>query len=302
MITTIIIIAAAVLILAVLIFFIVWKVRSHRFRPNPDKCRQKEELDADIEEAGFAYEINGDYFYSLMNCWQRQVGYCRLYDEGAPLFNMIFDCEPVTFSYAGKRWLIELWKGQYGITTGAEIGVYNTEREDIDTDKFKGTFYENITNDEMLKLSYILRKNGRVILRRKALHWWLTGFKLGEFSKPESLTMDAKITFRDREMRDAFVKSLTDLGYVRKEYSVRGKTVSVHFTTPRSLQTLSRNKVQETLVQQTNSNNCKLYEFATGKYSDTLDKLEYAKAMAPEIYDLFTTVSYTHLDVYKRQV
>ena len=72
MITTIIIIAAAVLILAVLIFFIVWKVRSHRFRPNPDKCRQKEELDADIEEAGFAYEINGDYFYSLMNCWQRQ--------------------------------------------------------------------------------------------------------------------------------------------------------------------------------------------------------------------------------------
>ena len=87
------------------------------------------------------------------------------------MFNMIFDCEPVTFSYAGKRWLIELWKGQYGITTGAEIGVYNTEREDIDTDKFKGTFYENITNDEMLKLSYILRKNGRAILRRKALHW-----------------------------------------------------------------------------------------------------------------------------------
>ena len=52
-----------------------------------------------LKKQGFAYEMDGDYFYSLMNCWQREVGYCRLYDEAAPLFNMIMDCEPVTFSY-----------------------------------------------------------------------------------------------------------------------------------------------------------------------------------------------------------
>ena len=66
---------------------------------------------------------------------------------------MIMDCEPVEFSYGGKRWLIELWKGQYGITTGGEIGIYNTKREDIDHEKFKGTFYENIQDDERLLLS-----------------------------------------------------------------------------------------------------------------------------------------------------
>ena len=32
----------------------------------------------------------------------------------------IIDCEPIYFSYGGKRWLIELWKGQYALTTGAE--------------------------------------------------------------------------------------------------------------------------------------------------------------------------------------
>ena len=287
MITNYLIIAAVILILLILLIFIIWRVRSRRFRPDSNKQNQQNELNADLEETGFAYELNGDYFYSLMDCWQREVGYCRLYDEAAPLFNMIMDCEPVTFSYGGKRWLIELWKGQYGITTGGEIGIYHTERSDIDTEKFQGTFYENISNEERLKMSFILRRNGKVILRRSAVHWWLTGFKLGMFSQTSLLTMDAKITFPDRGMRNAFVDSLTELGYHKKEYSLLRNTVSIHYTTPHSPQTESRNKASETLVQQTNRNNCKLYEFATGKYSDTLDKLEYLKAMAPELYQIF---------------
>ena len=46
-------------------------------------------------------------------------------------------------------------------------------------------------------------------------------------------------------------------------------------------------RLTEAIVQQTNSNNCKLYEFTTAKYSQTLDKLEYIKAMVPELYQLF---------------
>lgn len=287
MVTTSLIIAAAAIVAVILIVLVVLWIRSRRFRPSADKLSQQRELNQDLEETGFAYEIKGDYFYSLMNCWQREAGYCRLYDEAAPLFNMIMDCEPVTFYYAGKRWLIELWKGQYGITTGGEIGIYNTEREDINTEKFQGTFYENIRNDEMLKMSFVLRRNGKVILQRSAVHWWLTGFKLGQFSRPDSLTMDARITFPDIGMRNAFVESLTEIGYRKKEYSVRRKTVEIHYTKPHTRQMESRNNVSETFVQQTNNNNCKLYEFATAKYSDTLDKLEYAKAMAPEIYTIF---------------
>ena len=151
MLATSIIIILAVVAAAVLIALIIWRIRSRRFRPTADIQRQQMELNADLKDAGFAYEINGDYFYSLMDCWQREVGYCRLYDEAAPMFNMIMDCEPVEFSYGGKRWLIELWKGQYGITTGGEIGIYNTKREDIDHEKFKGTFYENIQDDERLR-------------------------------------------------------------------------------------------------------------------------------------------------------
>lgn len=140
----------AAVVIGLAVALVVWLIRVRRFRPTEDKQKQKDMLNADLEAAGFAYEPRGDYFYSRMYCWQRKTGYCRLYDEGASLFNMIMDCEPVTFSYGGKRWLIELWKGQYGITTGGEIGVYNTHLEDIHTSRFTGTFYENISDAERL--------------------------------------------------------------------------------------------------------------------------------------------------------
>lgn len=282
-----ILIAIAVIVLIIGIFVLIWHLRTKRFQPTRDKLIQQNQINEDLEEFGFAYDLKGDYFYSLMDCWQREVGYCKLYDEGAPLFNMIMDCEPVTFSYGGKRWLIELWKGQYGITTGGEVGIYNTSREDIDTDKFQGTFYENISDQERLPISFVLRKNGKVLMRRKDLHWWLTGFKLGEFSTTDSLTMDVKIVFPNQEMCKAFTGGLKAIGYQRKEFSVRGRRVTVHYTKPHSSQTFSRNPVQEALVQQTNENNCKLYETATRKYTDTLDKIEYLKTAMPELYEVF---------------
>lgn len=230
--------AAVALLLGFLIVVIVWQIRTHRFRPNPDKTPNRNSLIQDLKPAGFAYDRRTDTFYSLMDCWQRKMGYCRLYDEAAPGFNMIMHCEPVPFFYGGKRWLVELWKGQYGITTGGEIGVYNTTLEDVHSEKFIGTFYESISDDERLPMAFVLRKNGKPIMRRKGLHWWLTGFKLGEFSPTHTLTMDARITFPDKAMCRAFADSLRGIGYQPHEFSVRGRTAVVHYTTPHTPQSL----------------------------------------------------------------
>lgn len=278
---------AAVILAAILIFIMVWQIRTRNFSPTKDKAVQQQQLNAALQKTGFAYERKGDYFYSLMDCWQRQTGYCSLYDAGAPLFNMIMDCEPVTFSYAGKRWLIELWKGQYGITTGAEIGIYNTARDDLQSEKFTGTFYEQISDAEMLPLSFVLRRNGRVILRRKAVHWWLTGFRLGMFSEPSELRMDAKIVFPNREMCFAFTGGLRSLGYTQKEFSVRRTTVTIRYTTPHSEQPSTQEGLQKAAVQTVNQSNCRLYGLVTARYTDTLDKLEYLKAAMPNLYQFF---------------
>ena len=84
-------------------------------------------FDKAIDICGYAYDPNQDIFYSKMDAWQRDFGYCRLYDETASPMGMVIDCEPIYFVYSGKRWLIEMWKGQYDLTTGGEVGVYTTE-------------------------------------------------------------------------------------------------------------------------------------------------------------------------------
>ena len=69
-----------------------------------------DELDKAIEIAGYSYDQRQDIFYSTMDPWQRDIGYCRLYDELAAPMGMIIDCEPIHFEYLGKRmddWFVE---------------------------------------------------------------------------------------------------------------------------------------------------------------------------------------------------
>ena len=79
-----------------------------------------------VDLAGFRYDPDQDIIYSKFDAWQRATGFCHMYDEAAPAtISAVIDCEPIRFLSGGKQWMIELWKGQYGIETGAEIGVYN---------------------------------------------------------------------------------------------------------------------------------------------------------------------------------
>lgn len=245
---------------------------------------QLEQLNEKLKDTGFAYDLQQDCFYSRMNCWQREVGYCHLYDEGALTFNMVMDSEPIPFSYGGKRWLIELWKGQYGITTGAEIGLYNTTLSDVHSKRFTGTFYESVSDAERMPLSFVLRDNNQILMRRSRLHWWLTGFRLGDFSKPADLTMDAQIVFPNRDMLGAFLESLMNIGYTSNEYSVRRNTITIHYTTPHTPQPSSRNGLQEAAVLKLDKEGTRLYEGLTAGYSDTLDKLEFLADSAPELF------------------
>lgn len=79
-----------------------------------------------VYNAGFNY-LDGkekDIIYSRYQAGQRDFGFCYAYDEAIVAIDSILDCEPIYFIYDGKEWMIELWKGQYGIETGGEVGVY----------------------------------------------------------------------------------------------------------------------------------------------------------------------------------
>lgn len=239
-----------------------------------------------LEPFGFAYDRQSDSFYSLMDAWQREMGYCRLYDEAAPALGMILDCEPVTFSYGGRRWLIELWKGQYGLSAGGEIGVYSTDREDMQSERFTGVFYDCVPDEQRLPLSFVLRRGEQVLLQRRGVHWWLTGFVLGEIAPPGAVAMDALLSFPDEEMCRAFTGGLRPSATGPRNTRCWAPAYSSVLRRRTRSRRASR-RLSEGVVQRINEENCRLFERATAPYGDTLDKLEYLEAAAPDLFAFF---------------
>ena len=260
-----------------------------------------------VKEAGFIYleegvnyrgEKTGDFLYARIDAHQKDLGYCYSYDESIVAVSSAILCEPIYFYYDGKEWLIEMWKGQYGIETGAEIGVYNRESgtsvlgdrvaaniskmlqkqvksifgNSVAGDLFnkvlepiyaiaKATpdtlvrmidaaisvvrsnavygplklllgqgrvekiiqalltarnyinckIYDCVGPDEYLEMSIKLtNEKGEVLFERNNTdHWWLTGFKWGEFT-PDlgAIACDIEITFPNMEMQYAFLNGL----------------------------------------------------------------------------------------------
>lgn len=242
-------------------------------------------LNKDLKPYGFAYDRYEDIFYSLTNCWQRDMGYCRLYDESCASISLIVDCEPIRFEYNGKKWLIEFWKGQYGMTTGGEVGIYYTEGPELNIPGvFNGTFYHSVSDKDRINMAFAFRKNNDLLFTRNGYHWWLTGFKLGEFSQPSELSMDIILELHDTAMCNAFVAALKKAGYTGKEYSVNGRIVNINFNTPHTAQPYTRTAFIEYLMQKSNESFCNTYEKLTEEYTDTLDKLDVIRNKAPKMY------------------
>lgn len=210
--------------------------------------------------AGFAYNSEKDIFYSTMNAWQKNFGYTHTYDVLAPIFRMIIDTEPIRFSYDNRNWLITFWKGQYGIVTGAEIGIYCTNQKKVN----KKTIYLPVSDCELLNMHLVLYKKGKVLTRVSAKHWWLAIFKLGMFSKPKDLSMDINITFLNREMLEAFLKSFKKLGHNSKDYWVIDNTFCFNYIKPRTHKVWTRTWLTDGIRQFLNRKNVDLYN----KYLD----------------------------------
>jgi hypothetical protein len=268
-----------ILITIVILYFVLKRSRKRHVQKN-------EILDA-ISLAGYSYDPRQDIFYSRMDAWQKEFGYSQIYDEAAAPLSMIIDCEPIRFDYGGKKWLIELWKGQYGMTTGAEIGIYTSTGPDLEAPGFAdGTFYDCAHEGDQLYMAFLLRKNGRPLFSREGKHWWLTGFVLGEFSNPEELQMEISITLKNREMCRAFVNALLQIGYSERTMKVFSSTVWLYFTKPFSPQPLTRTPITDAITQKKNQMLCTRYRELTKEYTNSLDKLASLYVKAPELFDL----------------
>jgi hypothetical protein len=284
----------AILVLLMIFAYLSWRIVRSVIPLRPVKQGDYEAFNQLLSDAGYEYDPSQGIFYTKMNAWQRKYGYCRLYDEAMAPTGMIIDSDPVHFEYAGKRWLIQFWKGQYYLNTGCEVGVYYTEEPDLSIPNlFTGTFYKCVDNADRLEMSYILYKNGRELFHGAARHWWLTGFKTGEFSEPWELSVRIRITLKDAVMCRNFIRAMKKIGYLEHEIISDGISAEFMFDKPRTAQPLTRTEETDWIIQRNNERVCSRFQEITGPYATWPEKLAAIKEKEPFLYEAVINVGKT---------
>lgn len=188
-----------------------------------------ENLEA-IGLVGYLYDPQNQCFYTSDDPWQRNFGYNEVYDFAAGAVLMIIDTLRIKFPYADKDWMIQVWKGQYGLVLiGAEVGVYNKPKDRT------LEHYDCAEDEDLLRMSMEMQRletvNGksqwnRVLYRPYGEYWWITGFVFGnELGNFDNLRVNIRITMKDYEMLAGVTKSLAQQGYY---YETKG--LDVYFT------------------------------------------------------------------------
>ena len=155
-----------------------------------------------IAGIGYNFSIYDMVVYATLDCWMRDFGFCVPYDilaNAMPYF-FNYDTRRFKFDYNGLEYMIQIWKGNYTMANGAEVGVYCKEPGSF------GTYYDCADNDKMLTMSMQLLHGDELLLNKEPeLHWWCNGFALTDtMYRPSSLTMNFSIEMTDEEMLNAF--------------------------------------------------------------------------------------------------
>ena len=151
---------------------------------------------------GFNFNIYDCVAYATIHSWQREKGFFFGYDLLCyilPFYN--YRTRRIRFEYGDKEWMVQVWKGIYFFTTGAEVGIYSREKGSF------GTYYDTITDDEMMNMSMSLKHGEETIVKfDEHMNWWVNGFKVGtRIYHPHSLDLSFSIEFYCEEMAEAFV-------------------------------------------------------------------------------------------------
>ena len=178
---------------------------------------------AKINLASYKFNPDGNFYYTDdKECWQKNFGFNEVYDTFAPVTMMYYDTVRTTFEYGGKEWMIQTWKGQYGVMfVGGEVGVYTRPTGSI------GSHYVCADKEDWLYMetAFMWDEYGtgdyRAVFNRDYdKYWWATGFVVGfpNGSLRKTLTefrLITHITFKDTEMADAFCKAFEENGFTR---------------------------------------------------------------------------------------
>lgn len=176
----------------------------------------------DRQVLSYQYSYVDDYYYTNdKDAWQYNFGFGKIYDFVSPYLLLEYDYIRVFFTYEDKDWMLQMWKGQYGmIFYGGEIGIYN--RDHVDDGISEWTFFSCPAEEDWLNMEMTLWHEEidgtwtREFTREYEKYWWCTGFKNGHLRVEEpadELRLEGRITFKDAEMTQLVVDGLKECGF-----------------------------------------------------------------------------------------
>lgn len=272
--------AAILLLMIILLIFFHFKKRKVMKKVNELNTIEKIKLLNHLAEPlGYLYDPEQDIFATRLDAPQKHFGYHTFYDLAAAYFNMVFDYETIYFDYNGRTWLIEMWKGQYGINAGCELGIYYADTI-LSPDDYDNTHFEVVAPKDMLDISLKLNRHFHKVQKpcdriayRKHRHWWLTIFKMGTFAKPEDLFVNTSIRFKDHTMLNRFLDSFEDT-LPGTMYKLNGLTVYFTFCKSRRTYSLFKRLVRKLALFSCRIY-CKWFNSVTRAFVNSGDKLLY---------------------------
>lgn len=170
----------------------------------------------------YQYSYVDDYYYTNdKEAWQYNFGFGKIYDFVSPYILLEYDYIRVFFTYEDKDWMLQMWKGQYGMVFyGGEIGIYNRPHSDDGINDW--TFFNCPAEEDWLNMEMTLwheELDGtwtREFTREYDKYWWCTGFKNGHVRQEEpcdELRLEGRITFKDEKMAQLVADGLKECGF-----------------------------------------------------------------------------------------
>lgn len=170
----------------------------------------------------YQYSYIDDYYYTNdKEAWQYNFGFGKIYDFVSPYILLEYDYIRVFFTYEDKDWMLQMWKGQYGMVFyGGEIGIYNRPHSDDGVNEW--TFFNCPAEEDWLDMEMTLWHQEidgtwtREFTREYGKYWWCTGFKNGHLRQEEpadELRLEGRITFKDETMAELVADGLKECGF-----------------------------------------------------------------------------------------
>ena len=165
-------------------------------------------------------------------------GFEETYDNVSGAGAISYDTIRVKFNYNNKEWMMQYWKGQYGLVLiGAELGLYNR-----DPGSTNSTYYNCVTDAEKLNMSVKVyrqdaddqNKYNLLFQRSPTTTWWLTGFTPGTLSagsyvvnpdQTAKLRAEYVINFQTAEQAQAFIGGLEKTTTIEHNSPKRSRSI-----------------------------------------------------------------------------